>query len=223
MLDKSFFIGISYVGGPEWTQRAVGSLGRYARNVFLVDNSDHYTGDYGVPVTRPVVPLSHTQTHNYFRAIALERGDDFYMVMHNDAEASPEVVEALAVRATDLDLKHERWGALFTNYDALACYSTRASLEVGPWDWQLFPSYYSECDYYYRCRLAGFELIDTGLPVKHEGSHVINEVDKWRKFLTALTFEDRAKWYVSKWGGHPGHETYTRPFDLDARGPYPDA
>lgn len=231
------FIGISYVGGPEYTRRAVKSLGDYWVRVLLLDNSsDQHAALAGLAecvgnVRVPPVPLTHTQSHNYFRRHAIEQGLPYYFVMHNDAEASPAafgMLGAAAVAATSPTgskrKQSRKWAVLFTNYDALACYNTKAAIEVGEWDWRLFPSYYSENDYYYRCKLAGYELIDTGLPGKHEGSHIINKVDKWRKFYTQLQFDHWASMYVRKWGGHPGEEKFTRPFqnDMDERGPFPD-
>jgi hypothetical protein len=148
-------------------------------------------------------------------------GKPFYMVMHNDAEASEDIIEQLtdiaAAKAGD------KWGVLFTNYDSLAVYNTRAAAEVGPWDWKLFPSYYSDNDYYRRLKLAGWNLVDTCLPVKHEGSHVINKIDKQAKYLNHMLLSNFAREaYIRKWGGPPESETYLKPFNGELENPYPD-
>jgi hypothetical protein len=55
--------------------------------------------------------------------------------------------------------------------------------EIGEWD-TVLPQYFSDCDYYRRVQLAGFELIETGLPVIHvdKGSNTLRS-DPRREFL----------------------------------------
>lgn len=221
-MTADWFIGISYVGGREYLDRALDSLGAFRDHAIIVNSSGTWLdipGEAFLPV-----PLTHTQTHNWIRRRALQCGiSPFYMVMHADAEASDKVVDVLADRVRTLTKQDSKWAVLFTNYDALAAYSTAAAIEVGEWDWQLFPSYYSDNDYHRRCQLAGYALIDTGLPVKHEGSHVINKVDKWRKLYTRLQMDHWRDLYIQKWGGDSGKETFKTPFGIDPKiGPYPD-
>jgi hypothetical protein len=228
-MNYNFSIGISYVGGPDYLARAIDSVGDYKDRLVIVDSCESKPLSYDEvgldfdQVVRPLVPLSHTQTHNYFRARAIMHQMPFYMVMHNDAEASDDVIEKLLELVAARPTASSRWGAMFTNYDALAVYGTHAAREVGPWDWKLFPSYYSDNDYYRRLKLASIALIDTGLPVKHEGSHIINKVDKQAKYLNHMLLSGFAREaYIRKWGGPPDHETYTKPFNGELENPYPD-
>lgn len=226
-MAQLFTIGISFVGGPDYLKRAVESVGDYKDNLVILDSQEDVSLNYAEvglnfdQVVRPIIPLSHTQSHNWFRAQAIMYHRPFYMVMHNDAEASEDVIEKLLdIAAENADKK---WGVIFTNYDALAVYSTRAAIDVGPWDWKLFPSYYSDNDYYRRLKLAGWELVDTGLPVRHVGSHIINHVDKRAKYLNHMLLSGFAREaYIRKWGGPPGEETYTKEFNGDLENPYPD-
>lgn len=223
--SPAYLIGISYVGGPEYLRKAIASIGDdHHSRTYVVNSSE--SGDFeglwnGMlddwNMVIPMVPLSHTQTHNYFQVAAV--GLDAFFVMHNDAECEPDTIDKLLEMLPTLPKK---WGVVFTNYDALAMYNPALLKHVGPWDWRGFGSYYSECDYYYRLKLAGFSIHESGLPVKHVGSHIINHVSKWIKFYTAQTFDDVGKFYVLKWGGHPGHEIFTTPFNLGEKGPYPD-
>ena len=224
-----WFIGISYVGGADFCRRAAESCGRFRDKVLIVDSGDANdapqpgAGEIRWSVFRPFLPYTHTQTHNYFQRLAMLRNADFYLVMHADAEARESTIESLVHRAAqDMDAGR-KIAAWFTNYDALAAYSVAAAREVGPWDWQLFPSYYSDNDYYRRCGLRGWELTDTSLLVAHVGSHVINRVDRWRKLFTRLRMPHWRELYVEKWGGEVGAEVYRTPFGIDpAKGPYPD-
>lgn len=227
MHSSLFSINISYVGGPDYLKRAIESVGDYKDNLVVLDSRESEALSYAEvglnydQVVRPLIPLSHTQSHNWFRAQAIMYNRPFYMVMHNDAEASDEVIEKLMDRAAEIADKP--WAVLFTNYDALAVYNTRAAVAAGPWDWKLFPSYYSDNDYYRRLKIAGFYLEDTGLPVKHVGSHIINKVDKRAKYLNHMLLSGFAREaYIRKWGGPPGEETYTKEFNGDLENPYPD-
>lgn len=220
MAYDKFVIGISYVGGPEYLDRAIGSIPlEYRHRILIVNSTEPYqeTSPPHICELRPTAPLSHTQTHNVFQEYANEA--DCLFVMHNDAEVEPLTIDALLIMRRDLPAN---WGVVFTNYDAFAMYNPSMWKAIGPWDWKLFPSYYSDNDYYRRAKLGGWKLIDSGLPVKHEGSHVINKIDKWAKFYNHTLLHNHAREnYIAKWGGPPDEEKYIIPFDLP-RGPYPD-
>ena len=87
--------------------------------------------------------------------------------------------------------------------------------EVGPWDSNLFPSYFSDNDFHHRVRVAGWEIIDTGYPVEHTGSH-IHRLDIRRRWLSHnVTFDHYHEFFRRKWGGYT-HETeklWSKPFN----------
>lgn len=221
-----YSIGLSYVGGREFLTRALLSIGeKYWPHVHVLNNTSPFehlqasgaewrTWQENVPAH----PLSHTQSVNMLFGMAA--GLDAAFIMHCDAEAEPDTIDKLLEMTWELPKK---WAAVFTNYDCLAMYNPKAVAAVGPWDWQNFPSYYSDNDWYRRCKLAGWSLHESNLPVRHVGSHVINHVDKWRKFRTGMMMPLWESVYRAKWGGKPGEEKFERPFDIDERGPYPDA
>lgn len=82
---------------------------------------------------------------------------------------------------------------------------------IGGWDTNL-PWYYSDNDAYRRLKLAGWECIDTGLKVEHKASSTINS-DSELNFLNSITFPLYGAYYARKWGGSPGNEIYTTPFN----------
>ena len=86
-----------------------------------------------------------------------------------------------------------------------------ASKEVAEWDANL-PWYFSDCDYYRRMRLAGWETQDSGLPVEDSPSQTIN-ADPELAFLNSVTFPLYREYYRKKWGGDNGTETFDRPFN----------
>jgi len=220
----TYIIGISYIGGPDYLKKALASIGeKHLPKTYVINSSEPLELQWSPSAQwhehiMPV-PLSHTQTHCYLQSLA--HGLDALFVMHNDCEAEPDTIDKLLESIGTLDKK---WGVVFTHYDALAAYNPKMFAEVGTWDWRLFPSYYSDNDYYRRVKLAGYLLIESRLPVAHEGSHIINKVNKQLKFLTHALLADEARNnYISKWGGPPGEERYTKPFNGLLENPYPDS
>ena len=218
-----YTVGLSYVGGQKFLNLALASIEPHWKHVHVVNNTEPFVqlqdcenkwASWQEQV--PVHPLTHTQTVNTLLGMA--SGLDAAFIMHCDAMAQYNTIDALLAMLPDLPRK---WGVVFTNYDVLAMYNPKAFAAVGPWDWQNFPSYYSDNDWYRRLELAGYSKHESGLPVEHVGSHVINHVDKWRKFRTSFMMPMWEDIYRRKWGGKPGEEIFTVPFNLP-QGPYAD-
>ena len=223
-MRSDYLIGISFVGGPDYLRRALASIGeKHLEHVAVINSSEpeqrqNLCNDEWNEYV-PVVPLSHTQSVNYI--FRLGANCDAVFMVHNDAECEPDTIDKLLAMLPTLP---DKWSTVFTLYDCVAMYNPRALAEVGPWDWRLFPSYYSDPDWYRRCRLAGWWMIESHLPVKHEGSHIINKVDKRAKYLNHMLLSNFAREaYIRKWGGPPGEETYTKEFNGELENPYPDA
>lgn len=91
--------------------------------------------------------------------------------------------------------------------------------EVGLFDENFHPAYMEDTDYAYRCKCAGVSRSHvSGIGAEHIGSATIRSD---RKYATRCRFTKRlsnAAYYRNKWGGMPGNERFTRPFngaDLD--------
>jgi hypothetical protein len=162
-------------------------------------------------VINPQVPQTAAQSLNLMQKLAEKWEVPFYFFMHNDAEAEPGTVEGLYQMARAKTKNGDKWGVIFTYYDTLAAYNTAAFAEVGPWD-QNLPQYFTDNDMYRRMRLAGYELAESHLPVKHVGSQTIHS-DPIRRQVNAITFPIYERYYQFKWGGGPGQERYERPFN----------
>jgi GT2 family glycosyltransferase len=83
-------------------------------------------------------------------------------------------------------------------------------------DESFIPAYHEDNDYHRRLQLAGFgdKIFGVNLPFLHYGSATINRSEK-AKAAWAPKFAACQAYYVSKWGGLPGHETFTYPFDAN--------
>lgn len=212
MSDFSAFI--PHVYREDLLRRAVASVPEYHENLSIIDNSPYGLFDnYRVSIFRPPVPLTCSQTFNLIMRITRERGQKICIWMHSDAEAGPGVAEALLSFVRQYTAEGREWGVLWTYYDTLCALNTELLDVIGDWDTTL-PQYYCDTDWYYRVKLAGWECIDTNLTdVKHEGSATINS-SPFRKLHNSVTFPLYRQYYLSKWGGDPGQEKFTRPFNL---------
>lgn len=89
---------------------------------------------------------------------------------------------------------------------------------VGLFDENFYPAYYEDNDHFRRVHLTGAKAV--GVPdfkaVHGEaplwGSATINS-DPVLQRKNVITFENLKEYYVRKWGGLPGKETFSRPFN----------
>jgi hypothetical protein len=207
---------IPFVNRRDLLEKAVRSAQFPAVEVNVLDNSNGPS--IGIPgarfiYRRPTVPLTAAQTLNWMQQIASADADygEFYFFMHNDTEAAPGTIQKLYEMAMRKCEHGDKWGVIFTLYDTLAAFNTAAFNEVGEWDTNL-PQYFTDNDMYRRMTLAGYELAESCLPVKHEGSQTINS-DPMRKRVNNITFPIYTRYYAAKWGGEVGHERFERPWD----------
>lgn len=90
----------------------------------------------------------------------------------------------------------------------LACFEA-----VGLFDeWTFFPIYFDDDDMEYRCRQGGVEWVTYDGQIAHAGSATINSSIEAAR-ANSLTFQENARRYVAKWGGPPGSERFSRPWD----------
>jgi len=90
----------------------------------------------------------------------------------------------------------------------------RAAIEaVGLLDeWTFYPIYFEDDDYERRCRLGGVEWIEYNGSIEHQRSSTIASAK--RRAQNDRTFPMNAAAYTAKWGGPPGSERFSRPWDL---------
>lgn len=189
--------------------KAVASIPEFHDLLTIVDNSpDGLTGTWPCAVWRPPVPLTFTQSHNWWFADARKKGAQFIVWMHGDAEA----VDRGHLRLLEVTRKCEvKWGTIFTSYDALATVNLDAIDAVGHYDVH-FEKYCCDCDLYYRFALEGWQCIDSGIVTKHIGSATITS-DPQLYFTNKIIHSHAFDYYFRKWGGDPGEERYRIPFN----------
>lgn len=214
-----YLVGIGYVNRDDLLNKAVASIQPFWSKTIIIDNSNHkelrqrelFASD--VRTYEPPVPLTLSQTMNLMYRFGAEQGCDVIMFMHNDAEAEVETAEKFLLAIEKLQDEGRKWGVAFTNYHTLVAFNMDAVKVTGPWD-IILPHYFSDCDYYRRLHLAGYEHIYTNLPVIHHnnGSSTIKS-DVQLEQIHSKTFPLYSLYYRKKWGGLPGRERFNIPFD----------
>jgi hypothetical protein len=209
---SSIPVFIPYVNRSDLLDAAIESANKYGSDVFVINNSGKpIRHENYARVLTPPVPLTFSQTQNWMIALAKDRYAPFYLFMHSDAEAIDDTVLRLVAMANAYAIQKRKWGAIFTAYDALAAYNVEAMTAIGGWDTML-SWYCSDNDCYRRLRLAGYPTLESSLPVKHTPSQTLNSDSEISRRVN-LEIPFRESYYRAKWGGNPGQEIFTNPFN----------
>lgn len=177
-------------------------------------------------VLTPERRMTFTETQNAMRQYAIDNNFDFYSFMHNDGEIHDDTDLELVKYAETIS---ENWGVIFTNYDVLCAFNTKAFQDIGPWGDEAWPfqqnGYLLDNDYYRRVRSKGYvikEITDreiTYVPMDRVGgvSHVGSATLKDKKEATDWDLQIKGIYehYIKKWGGEPGQEKYIHEYDID--------
>lgn len=208
---SDYRVFVPFVNRPDLLHKATASLADVKDYLAIVDNSGDGSIwlDATIQTFQPLVPYTFSQTMNLILKVTRQAKAKICIFMHSDAEAGEGTVMALISEARKRE--GTKWGVIWTNYDALAAFNPDAFEDIGGWD-EVLPQYFSDVDTYRRLKLAGWECIDTGLPVKHTASSTIN-ADEFLKFRNSITFPLYQAYYHRKWGGASGHEIYIKPFN----------
>jgi hypothetical protein len=132
------------------------------------------------------------------------------ILVSDDVEFYPEALETFASTPGDF------LGIDDGKSSHFACFLVRDTCvrKVGLFDETLSPDYmyFEDCDYHYRMRLASVSV--TGISCLH---HWLAQ--SWEKKTPEQQAEHHVRFvaaqqnYVKKWGGEPGHERFTTPYE----------
>lgn len=138
--------------------------------------------------------------------------DDVMFWAHSDMFCPPGIASKFLDRAKEKFKEGGRWGALFSNYDALCCFNMQMLHDVGYWD-TFFHQYVADKDFYRRMRLKGW---DEEHYLREEVEHHISVTIKADPLLNRRVqfgIDFCRNYYSMKWGGHEGQESFTTPFE----------
>ena len=98
------------------------------------------------------------------------------------------------------------------------CYITKEVYQkVGNFDDMYYPCYCEDMDYFYRAKLKGYKLINDPKAYHYHFGDQNPSKDPEFETYKAMRFAVVQDYYTHKWGGTPGHETYTKPFNTDIK------
>lgn len=217
---SDFAAYVFYVNRPDLLERSLESFPDTLMHLTVINNSGGAIPNLahkGCRIYRPLVPLTYSQSMNLMLEDCLSLKADFIIHFHSDAyTTNPNAVQELLAKVREYRDSGRRWSCAFSHYDLLWAVNPIALADIGGWD-TMFPAYFGDNDARRRWELAGWECIDTGIQgVQHEGSATINS-DPDLQFLNGQTFPLYAHLYRQKWGGEPGKEVFTKPFNRDFR------
>jgi GT2 family glycosyltransferase len=79
-------------------------------------------------------------------------------------------------------------------------------------DETFYPGYFEDNDFDYRLKLAGHKTVELPTGASHEESATMKSYNTFEMDEHYRSFRRNEAYYVHKWGGMPGKETYTTPF-----------
>lgn len=189
--------------------------------------------------TNAGVPKSWNYGLRFFK----ERGYDYVFILNNDALLNKHCIDELAnwltenpeyicvtainVRDHQPDPKQNLGPHNIYEYDIshierridenmidAAAWMFRASITdtIGYFDENFFPAYFEDNDMHYRIKLSPYKIgsLSTAL-FYHFGSKTQNK--SHMPVVPAILFRKNQDYYISKWGGPPRREKYTKPFN----------
>ena len=216
------FIFIPVVNNFHLLEKAVKSVKQNLFNEYIIFNNsstdipENIYNSTQFKIYQPDTRKTFMQTQNIMRKYAIDNNFDYYCFMHNDGEIIDDTDIRLIKKADEII--NTNWGIIFTHYDVLCVFKTKMTINIGEWgdnEWlkEQQSGYYLDCDYYRRIKLLKYNIIELGGKgvLHNEQSNTIKEkkeLDFWQK--QSLIVKNH---YIKKWGGTPGNEIFTKPFN----------
>ena len=165
-------------------------------------------------IHRPVSNLGVSGSWNYIlRKAYYEDETDNVLLLNDDIVFGKPVNEINTIISEHPNYQvivgPKFWSVLFV--------SKRCVETVGYFDEKFFPAYYEDNDYAYRMKLlhkkdpenfSDLTYVNTLIPKVFRNSMTIQKDKSLNK-----RFNDNKKYFVSKWGGTPTKEKFTKPFN----------
>ena len=202
------------VNRPDLLDRLADSIDAPVERKLVVDNGHTgWTRDGWAVMTPPFLGLGWPGALNF--GIEQTPGAAYWIGVNNDAWFEPGSLAELAERMESAEgplVLHHEWTMFAMN---------RAVVDrVGLFDVASFyPIYYDDTDFAYRCHLAGIPVIDDRVWVLEGDIGQTGVASQTIRADERLAKENSRTWslnhaaYVAKWGGRPGEERFTSPWD----------
>ena len=212
---REYLLYIPCVNGPELLAEAVDSVRDHWANLIIIDQSDEGIKDLWdgcIAIYRWTAESHFVRMQNWLQRHAMLERVPYFLFMHHDACCQNNAVQMVVDEARILDRIGERWGVIFTAYDALCLFSTHATIQVGAWD-ETFRWYVADIDYYNRMTWAGFRQVTSSRTiVQHHVSQTLRRLSPAERAAVEQNHSWAQAHYAHKWGGWNQQETHRIPY-----------
>ena len=199
-------LGVAYVNRPDLMVKMLQSIDVPVGRLVIVDNS----ADGSAPVPSGAVHIA--TGHNLGVAaswnliIKSNPQAPYWCIANSDIEFGPGALTTLDETVQDEPAVYHMLG-----FAAFAI-TREAVAEVGWFDENIHPAYFEDNDYARRIDMLGVPYIHVPVEIGHFGSAVIGSDPHFRN-ENLRTFPLNQAYYIAKWGGHPGDEKFSTPFN----------
>jgi GT2 family glycosyltransferase len=151
---------------------------------------------------------------NYF----MENFDDYIIISNDDVVFWPDTIEKIMKDVNEHPeciFIYPATESAHNNMFSMFLLRKEAWKKLGPFDESFYPAYFEDNDYHRRMILADMntvKLAESGYT--HVGSATLKSYTTQRDFdQHNQNFTINQQYYIEKWGGKVGEETYTIPFN----------
>jgi hypothetical protein len=188
--------------------RMLSSIDHDVEQVIVIDNGDCFEGQWRV-TTHLRLPHNLGVSASWNLGIKASPRAPWWLIVNSDIEFAPgDLAQVAAAASSEPGIWHATEAADFAAF----AISHSAIEVIGLFDENFVPAYYEDNDYARRAHLAGVPRHFLSAGLRHAGSAVIGS-DKHYRRENDRTFPANRERYLAKWGGLPGEERFTTPFN----------
>lgn len=198
-------LGVPILNGPDHLVNMLASVDHLVAQTVIVDNGGVVDG-IDACVIRPGHNLGCCASWNLI--LKSRPAAPWWFLTNHDMVFAPGDLGRMVEAMDNATGPHM---AIIEGFSAFALNAATLAT-VGYFDENFHPAYYEDNDYVRRCLLAKVPLVSVAASSAHVGSATIYGDKQYRK-ENGRTFQINQDYYLAKWGGHPGLETFETPFD----------
>jgi GT2 family glycosyltransferase len=203
-------LGVPLLNRPDLLARMLASVDLDFDRIVVIDNSTgRMTDEVALPDNAIVIAPRHNLGVGLSWELIVKATPlaDWWCIVNNDVEfASGD----LASLADQVAREPESFSFLVT--PSCFAWTPQVIERVGWPDQNFVPGYFEDNDYVRRCLLAGVRVVALPAGYRHDTSSTIGSDQKIAS-ENAKTFPLNSGYYHAKWGGPPGGERFSTPFD----------
>jgi GT2 family glycosyltransferase len=202
-------LGIAYISRPDLLRRLLASIDTEVGRIVIIDNSpDVSWASASLPEDCYVIRAHHNLgvASSWNLIIKANPLADYWVIANSDVTFGRGDLDRL-------DAHMQTVGGWALMPDPIIFGIDPHVIELAGWfDENIAPAYFEDNDFARRCALAGVQVNHLPFGGLHEGSATINSDVRYRN-ANNRTFPQNQRYYISKWGGGPGQEVYSTPFN----------